>query len=201
MKRGITNMEVLKTDVKKVITTAASDIFAKFGFKKTTMDEIAEAAHKAKSSIYYYFKSKEEIFRRIIEKESEILKEEINRAINQEKTPQKRLRAYTITRTRGLNRLANFYSALKDEYFEHYAFIEKIRKEYDKDELRVIKEILKNGVDDGTFSIKDLDVTAFVLITALKGLEYTWAVEADMSKIEKNIDNLLEVLFNGIAKK
>lgn len=194
-------MEVLKTDVKKVITTAASDIFAKFGFKKTTMDEIAEAAHKAKSSIYYYFKSKEEIFRRIIEKESEILKEEINRAINQEKTPQKRLRAYTITRTRGLNRLANFYSALKDEYFEHYAFIEKIRKEYDKDELRVIKEILKNGVDDGTFSIKDLDVTAFVLITALKGLEYTWAVEADMSKIEKNIDNLLEVLFNGIAKK
>ena len=194
-------MEVLKTDVKKVITTAASDIFAKFGFKKTTMDEIAEAAHKAKSSIYYYFKSKEEIFRRIIEKESEILKEEINRAINQEKTPQKRLRAYTITRTRGLNRLANFYSALKDEYFEHYAFIEKIRKEYDKDELRVIKEILKNGVDDGTFSIKDLDVTAFVLITALKGLEYTWAVEADMSKIEKNMDNLLEVLFNGIAKK
>ena len=194
-------MEVLKTDVKEVITTAASDIFAKFGFKKTTMDEIAEAAHKAKSSIYYYFKSKEEIFRRIIEKESEILKEEINRAINQEKTPQKRLRAYTITRTRGLNRLANFYSALKDEYFEHYAFIEKIRKEYDKDELRVIKEILKNGVDDGTFSIKDLDVTAFVLITALKGLEYTWAVEADMSKIEKNIDNLLEVLFNGIAKK
>ena len=29
MKRGITNMEVLKTDVKEVITTAASDIFFK----------------------------------------------------------------------------------------------------------------------------------------------------------------------------
>jgi AcrR family transcriptional regulator len=42
---------------RKVIVTAGK-IFSRYGFKKTTMDEIAKALKMGKSSIYYYFESK-----------------------------------------------------------------------------------------------------------------------------------------------
>ena len=191
----------IQKDVRELIINVSRGIFARFGFKKTTMDEIAQAAHKAKSSIYHYFRSKEEIFQTVVEKESRQLKEEITDAINREGTPQKKLRAYVVTRMQVLNRMANIYSALKDEYLEHYSFIEKVRKKHLNDEVTMIKNILKEGVERRIFIISNLDLTAFAIITALKGLEYPLAMEDESSQTEKGIENLLDILFNGIVKK
>jgi len=188
-------------DIKKDIIQAARDIFARYGFRKTTMDEIAQGVHKAKSSIYYYFKSKEQIFQAIVEKESQILREEITKAVNQEHTPQKKLRAYVIIRMCTVHRLANFYSALKEEYLEHYTFIETIRKKHDEDEIKMIEKLLKGGIERGVFIVNNLKITAIAIIIALKGLEYTWAFEDDVSKTERGMNSLLEILFNGIVKR
>ena len=188
-------------DVREIIINVARGIFGRFGFRKTTMDEIAQAAHKGKSSIYHYFKSKEEIFQAVVEKESRVLKEEITKAISQQDTPQKKLRAYVITRMQILNRLANYYDALRDEYLEHYSFIEKLREKHFKDEVKMIKQILKKGVEQRVFLIKNLELTAQAIITALKGFEYPWVMENDVSKTEKSIDSLLEILFNGIVTR
>lgn len=122
-------------------------------------------------------------------------------AINRENTPQGKIRAYVTTRMDALNRLANLYSAFKDEYFESYGFIEKLRRNYDQYEINVFKEILKGGIESGIFLVNDLDLTAFAIVIASKGLEYHWAMEKDRIKTEKNINVLLNVLLNGIVKK
>ena len=49
-------------EVKNIIVESAAIFFSKYGFYKTTMDEIAQHIHKAKGALYYYFKSKEELF-------------------------------------------------------------------------------------------------------------------------------------------
>ena len=64
-------------DIKNRIIEVAQDIFKKYGFRKSTMDEIAEAAGKGKSTLYHYFKSKEEVFAAVIEKESNIMFKEL----------------------------------------------------------------------------------------------------------------------------
>jgi AcrR family transcriptional regulator len=194
-------MRKTQKDVRGIIVKSAQEIFARFGFRKTTMDEIAQAAHKAKSSIYHYFASKEEIFKEIVEKEGNLFKKEITKAINREDTPQKKIRAYIITRMHTINQLANFYSAIKDEYLKQYGYIEQLRASNDKEEIRIMKKILNEGCEKGIYEIKDLDVTATTIITALKGMEYFWINEKDVSKAEKDIDNLLEILFNGIVKR
>jgi len=50
-----------KYDAKVLIINSATKYFSKFGFHKTTMDEIAKHIHKAKGVLYYYFKGKEEL--------------------------------------------------------------------------------------------------------------------------------------------
>ncbi len=190
------NVEKTKDEIIEI----ARDIFARFGFKKTTMEEIAKAIRKAKSSLYYYFQSKEEIFQMVLEQEANVLREKIEKAISQEDTPQGKLRAYILTRMRGLKQLANFYSALKDEYLENYKFIEKFRKKYDEEEMETISKILREGMDKGIFDVKDLGMTTLAILIALKGFE-SWVFQGNTKWTEKDIDNLLDVLFHGIVKK
>jgi hypothetical protein len=102
---------------------------------------------------------------------------------------------------RVLKDLSNFYNALRDEYLEHFVFIEKIRKKYLKDEINTIKKILKNGVDQGTFVINDLELTACMIVVALKGLEYPLIEEIEVLSNEQGINSLLGVLFRGIEKR
>jgi len=191
----------IKDDVSEIILNSAKTIFARYGFKKTTMDEIAQAARKGKSSIYHYFKSKEDIFKAIVEKEADELSAAIAKAINAETTSEKKIRAYVLARMKGINNLTNLYSALKDEYLEHYSFIENVRVKYDTEEVNTIKGMLKTGVEDGQFKIEDINLTAFALVTALKGLEYPLFIKNNNAKTEKRFEGLLNVLFYGIIAR
>jgi len=56
----------LSKDKEKLILDAAQHRFAAYGYSKVTMDEIAEDVGMAKASLYYYFPTKEAIFRSIV---------------------------------------------------------------------------------------------------------------------------------------
>jgi len=53
-------------DKEELILNAAQRRFASYGYSKVTMDEIAEDVGMAKASLYYYFPTKEVIFRSIV---------------------------------------------------------------------------------------------------------------------------------------
>jgi AcrR family transcriptional regulator len=188
-------------NTKEVILKASQNLFARFGLKKTTVDEIAKLAHIGKGTIYHYFKTKEQIFAEIIDKESRYLREKIYEAIQQAKTPQEKFRAFVLTRMRFLKELANYYSALKDDYLRHYPFIEKARRESFQEELNLVKSILEEGIALKVFAVEDAGLTAFAIVTALKGLEYPWTVETSLSDIEKSVNSLINVLFKGIETR
>jgi len=190
-----------KDEVKEAIVNVARHIFSRFGFKKTTMDEIAIASRKGKSSIYYYFASKEEIFQAVVEKEASILKQELIKAISEAGTPTQKLKAHVLVRMGTMERLANFYSAIKDDYLSHLDFIEKIRKKYDLEEIQMMQTILNEGVENNIFEIEDTSLAAIAIVTALKGMEIPlfWGVEE--KDIEHRLDHLINILFNGIVKR
>jgi len=189
------------TNKKGIITTVAQKLFSRYGLIKTTVDEIAKAARMGKASLYHYFRSKEDIFREVIEKEGRILDEKIKEAIDKEETPQGKIKAFVVTKMKYLSELANIYSALKDEYLDHYAFIEKAREKNFHKEIETIKTILREGIEKGIFANRDIELTSFAIISAFKGLEYSWSIKVPVPTGETNMEKLLEILFNGIVKK
>jgi AcrR family transcriptional regulator len=70
----------METERKIEIIEAAKKRFAKDGYSPTSMDDIAGDVGIAKASLYYFFKSKEEIFAAIIE---EVIAE-IKKSLDQE---------------------------------------------------------------------------------------------------------------------
>ncbi len=194
-------MHELPEDIKQRIIAIAQDLFSRYGYRKTTLSEITHALHMAKSSIYHYFADKEALFTAVVEKEAALLKKEMQKALKQEDDPRKKLQNYGILRMQAVSHFANFYSTFKDDYLEQYSFVQRLHQNYDRYEIETIKAILKEGVDKGIFVVRDLETTSFTIVTALKGLEYPWALETDQIKIMETINNLCEIFFNGIVKK
>jgi AcrR family transcriptional regulator len=190
-----------KEEVKETIVDVARQIFSKFGFKKTTMNEIANAKGKGKSSIYYYFASKEKIFQAVVEKEASILNQELLKANRDADSPTMKLKMHVLVRMHAVEKLANYYSAIKDEYLSHLDFIEKIRKKSDLEEIQMMENILIEGVADGIFDIKDISLAAIAIVTALKGMEVPLFWGGEEKNIDQRLDNLIHILFNGVMTR
>lgn len=187
--------------MREQIIDSAKLIFSRFGFRKTTMNDIARSLHRAKSSIYYYFGSKEEIFEEVIRREYTYLKECLRDALAAEDTPQGKLRAYVLTRLRVLLKVSNFYGAVTSEYFSYFGLIEKLRTDFVLEEVQLFRGILQEGVETGVFEVKSVDDTAQTVITALKGLEYEWATATDHSELESHVRSILDMVLYGIVAR
>ena len=193
-----------KETIREHIIKVATSIFSKFGFKKTTIDDIAQSLGKGKSSIYYYFKSKEEIYKEVIHTEMNILTGEIRRKVlDTNDHPTDKLRNYVLTRMRYLQELVNFNEALRNDYLKNFAFVEKIRERYDEQEHQIIREILQEGVDQDVFTVKDQDFAAMAFVTAMKGLEVALFIKNEYSfdELKERLDEMLRIIFYGLVKR
>jgi len=189
------------SEKKEKIISAATSLFSRFGLEKTTMEDIAKAAKKGKSSLYYYFKSKEEVFAEVIKKEIAGLKTAIIEAIEKEDDPYNKFRKFVDARLNYLNEKADQYTNVKDEHLKHYEFVENLTADYSKWEISTIKSIVEYGRDKGLFEVTDLDSISQALFFALKGLEYPWAINLTRKEIEKSVEALVDVLLRGISKR
>ena len=195
-------MVVVKEEVRDYIVNVACKIFNRHGFKKTTMDEIAVACHKGKSSIYYYFRSKEDIFRAVVEREAEELKERLDRTIRKDDQAIDRLKAYILFRLHRVRSLENFYAALNEDSLSHMDFILEIRRNFDMEERQLVREILGDGMRNGSFHISSSEIGAIAISTMMKGLELPLLLsEEHKADREELLEDLIRVLFYGIIKR
>jgi AcrR family transcriptional regulator len=188
--------------VRNSILKSARELFAKFGYRKTTMEDIAMALRKGKSSLYYYFKNKEEIFQAVIELESDLLEYRLREVVSSEYTPKQKFNDYIIVRMETLRELNNYQKAMRDETYSDYLFLDDVREKAEKAEHEMVRSILEEGISTGDFDIKNLKLAAVGISTALRGLELPLfrGVE-DFDDFRLQLDNILSILFYGIMKR
>ncbi|MDA3879475.1 MAG: TetR/AcrR family transcriptional regulator [Prolixibacteraceae bacterium] len=199
---GSTDNGINKKDLnRETILEIAQDIFSKYGYKKTTLDDIANAVRKGKSSLYYYFSSKEDLFQAVIIKEVDILKQSLEKVVFRSLDPEEKLREYILTKLTTYRSLANLYNALENDVAA-IGFIEEIKEKNAKDEIRMIKRILIEGVRRDKFQIEDLNLAAVGITTAMKGLEMPLTTGSKHNlNLEVTVDNFVRILCYGIMRR
>lgn len=186
-----------KNKVRNQIVDEAQKLFERYGYKKTTIDDISTALKKAKSAVYYYFKSKEDIYKAVLEKEARKLQDEVIIATNNATSPEDKIRAYIEARFIQLKRLCNLNNYLKNNFLTE-SELNALRNKYDTFEVEIIQEILKQGLKSGIFKIRNPYLTSVLLLTIIKGLEVPVLAETP-EFIQERIDELLPILFHGIS--
>jgi len=189
-------------NTKDSILGVASRLFSRFGFHKTSMDEIAKIARKAKGSLYYHFASKEDLFREVVSIEMTTLKNQLAVIVsNSDLNASEKIKKYLIKRMEILNTAANYHETLKADFFEHFDFIDDLRTELDIWEKEHLKEILLQGVDQGEFAaIGDMDVLLDVFIMVLKGLEIPFFLQNKYEIYSPYFEGLMRILTKGLGK-
>jgi len=188
-------------DTRDKILSVANRLFSRFGFHKTSMDEIAKIARKAKGSLYYHFASKEDLFTEIVNKEILNLKNQLTKIIvDNDLSASEKIKKYLINRMAILNDAANYHETLKADFFEHFDFIDSLRNELDEWEKDSLRTIILEGIDNKEFvAIGDIDVLLDVFIMVLKGLEIPFFLQNKYEKYSPHFEGLMEILTKGLA--
>jgi len=189
-----------KDEIRDKLVGLAKDIFAKYGFHKTNINDIALAGGRGKSTLYYYFTSKEDIFKAVIESELVDLRENIINEVNLAKNSQSKIRAYVLSRINFLSRYKNLYAAIREQSMSRFSYVESIRQKFDLMEVQLLTNILIDGVKKGHFKITEPEFAATGFIGALRGVQFHLIAPVKKKGFDKTLDSLLEILLFGLIK-
>jgi AcrR family transcriptional regulator len=190
---------VEKEKVKAKIIEKASEIFRRYGYKKTTMDDIAKSLKKGKSSLYYYFSSKDEIYKAVISAEGIRFRKKIFQAILTAKTPEEKVKSYILTRMNTYAETSNFHNAMKSTGMAEQEFIDRVKHIYEHQEIGLFKNILKQGIEQKYFKIFDIDLAATAIIMAMRGMEDKLFNRDSTTKYLGRLDDIVQIIFYGIV--
>src|SRR5580704_14988567 len=200
--------ETLQRDeliVRDIVDTARG-LFKKSGFKKTTMGDIARSLGKAKSSLYYYYPSKEDIFEAVLHAEMDELLQQIHQSILHAASSKEKLTIYCRCRLIKLNELCNLSDALKSEIselHELHCIMTDLKRQFDTTHVGLVKEILEEGVYNGEFkkiNEDNIELVAYLMVSSFRGLAVPLMVSQNLSpRLDLQIDSIVDIMVEGIG--
>jgi AcrR family transcriptional regulator len=192
--------------VQEQILQAAKKLFHVHGLHKVTMDDVAKAIGKGRSSLYYYYKSKDEIFDAVMNIEIREMLTAIAHAVDKVPTVEQKINAFCVAKLKALREKRAFYNTL-DAGMDADAMSQfnKIKIIYHnhimKQEGDLLNQILTFGIERGelrTIVKKDQVVLIFVLLSSLHGLKREIVLENNFENIERVVNTLTNMIMYGL---
>lgn len=180
--------EIICKEREKQILRAARNIFAQYGFAKTTMEDISAEVEMGKASLYYYFPTKESLFESVISQERDEFMEKIGLTLAKENTESQKLRTYVEERINFFKQLMNLGMLSHHSFLDKSSFQQKLSDEFSEKEMKVIENIIRNGIISAEFQQNiNAEELSSVLIHLLQGLRLRVIRKA----LSKQMDNKL----------
>ena len=188
----------MSDDVKERILQAAKEMFSRYGLKKTSLAEVAEAARMGKSSLYYYFPSKEAIFHAVAEAEITTSHQQVLDAVARAKTPTDKLRAYMQTARKMMKQAASAYEVLFNEGIDHLEGVKELKRKAARQQEEHLAELIAEGEQQGAFKVDNLKGTARAIRLVLMSTEDMMRILHMDPQAERDLDLLTELLIRGL---
>ncbi len=156
------------------ILEAGKRVFQKWGLGKSTMEDIAREAGKGKSTLYYYFKKKEEIFDAVIRKEIDQILSRAKDSVRNVSSARERLRKYVVSSALEMKNSVPLFEIARREVERDPRFLGNVLDEFQTGEVEFIQDILNLGAQQNHFSFandQELAVTAGVIFRILGSLQ------------------------------
>lgn len=200
----MSNSQVVKDPVREEILKKAAELLGRFGFKKTTMEDIARAIGKSKSSLYYYYKTKEEIFEAVVNEdidESRYMTEEMMKTV--EPAPEK-FRLMFTSIFGNIREKIDKFSVFRADVMENPALMENIGKERDIYMENMLRDLLVYGIERGEIkkmTAEEISVWTKVTNMTMRAIGQRLFLEDSFAYVEKHLDFLAVSMLDGIVKK
>lgn len=148
---GDTLTEKKDSTIRKILEAAAT-VFADKGFAGARVDEIADYAGVNKATIYYHIGDKRALYARVLHDVFGCAADDIERNINDNQTPEKKIVAYARAIAQTIERHPNMPRIMM---YEIASGTRNFPDEAAKDLIRMfvkLARILEDGVEKGVFT-------------------------------------------------
>jgi AcrR family transcriptional regulator len=179
----------------------ALKVFAKYGYKKTTLDDIASELDMTKSNLYLYAADKRNLYEKAVAFGLRKWQKTAADAIAGESDPVQRLKKLAIT---GLNFLSNDQEMrniiINDPsvfpLFPNEDHFYKINV----DSMDIMKGILRDGIKKKVFRKVDLENAAPFLYSLYVLFVIRFHVKSERMTLEKQMETAFDIIFNGLVE-
>lgn len=136
------------------------------------MEEIAADIGMSKASLYYYFKTKEEIFQAVIVREQEEFVNRMEQCLEKDISPSRKFEEYSLNQLSFLNELVNLRILNWQAFVELRPIIGDLFKKFSEEEHRVMRTIMREGKTTGEFAIDSPEKYAELIVGLLQGIRF-----------------------------
>jgi TetR/AcrR family transcriptional regulator, cholesterol catabolism regulator len=195
MPKGIPLTEEEMAQRRKEIFSAAVHLFVRNGFNETSMREIAEAAGVGKSTLYDYYKNKDEILLSYFEDEIQNITRRAMEIKQQDHPAIQKLRLVMQAQLEYLLANKAIYMRLTAEAqrlsLESQTRLQASRHAYQD----LICNLIKAGIEEGSFRPVDTFLSMRIILATLAPVVFTTRPTASPQEM---LDTSLDIILNGI---
>ncbi|MEE1188228.1 MAG: TetR/AcrR family transcriptional regulator [Acutalibacteraceae bacterium] len=186
----------------ELILKAALPFFAKYGYKKTTLEDVAQALDMSNTNLYSYFRSKRDLYQCCVDYAIDQWQEYVRQQTSEIEEPKAKLVMAWRSAVGYIVGNEQMMALLKNDptIFPMFPNVDPI-EEYNDWAVQYVREILEEGIEKGVFRANiNIDISATMLFGWYKYLIVS-AVEMeelDSELIAETISTLSTILFDGL---
>lgn len=191
-------------NTKRAIIEVAQRFFSQKSYHKVSMEELAQALHLKKPALYYYFKSKKELFFSIWKESFEQLDAYIFNRVDKKSSPEEKLKEFIKAHLEFIEEYKDLFLIL---YRERFDFLnlgelkESLSFNLGKDYAKFVKRlegVIKKGQEEGVFNPfgDPLDI-AYYLLGIIYITAWRW-LGGEIEDLSSECESIVELFMKGL---
>jgi len=186
-------------EYKDYILDISKQRFDRFGFKKTTVDEISRDAGISKKTLYENFKNKEDLFVSLFIREALTARKAILGRLRNIEDPLVKIGKFMLFARDYFKEQPFMVKVLEDEDGLYAPFLKKkYRILVEEGILNVFADILQEGIEKGKFRRLDTKITSYIIFKLFQAFTYAKTMPWQNEQTDEAAE--LDVMINFISK-
>ncbi len=194
-----------KCCARDAILDAAERLLSLYGYKKTTVEDIAQEAGIGKGTVYLHFRSKEDIAVSWIDRANERVRAQLEEIAQSDASHPERLRKMLVARVMIRFDYARNYNKSLDELLVSIRpMILLCRHNWHEAEANILERLLADGKANGAFALDDALTVARTLLLATNSLlPYNLSARqlGERDEIEVTAARIAGLLLDGLLAR
>ncbi|PIE90689.1 MAG: TetR family transcriptional regulator [Acidobacteria bacterium] len=185
---------------RQLILEAAIRVFARHGFTKTSVSQVAREANVADGTIYLYFANKNELLTSIFDEAMSFFIAQATESLNDLNSAPEKLRKLATLHLRNLGENEDIATVFQVELRHSIRIMKHFSQTTLRAYLRLMEEIILLGQKEGSIR-RELDpkILVKVFFGALDEMTTNWILRKRDYQLKEMVEPVLDILLNGIV--
>lgn len=185
-----------------VILDAALKVFSRYGYKKSTLEDIANELSMTNTAMYAYADSKRDLYEQTVRYVMKRWQGSVQQAVGEKSTAREKLTTLCESALYYLAKDAEFCALLRSDpgIFPMFPTVDPY-EEINHDSVLMIERILLFGQETGEFRAVDASGSAEVLFSIYKNFIIHTYINSEEDYTSRYLPITLELILNGLLRE